>query len=153
MIKCSPALVFVNLFQCVRSFISEYFIERFIRIKNCFILSVIGEEIGFLGLLILFAVTFFIIARGIKIAARCGDYYGFLIAFGITAVYAVQVAVNALVVTGSIPPTGLPLPLISAGNTSLVIFMTFFGVLYNVSKSNAKIPELPRAKTLKAISP
>ena len=121
--------------------------------ESDFILSVIGEEIGFLGLLILFAVTFFIIARGIKIAARCGDYYGFLIAFGITAVYAVQVAVNALVVTGSIPPTGLPLPLISAGNTSLVIFMTFFGVLYNVSKSNAKIPELPRAKTLKAISP
>ena len=103
--------------------------------ESDFILSVIGEEIGFFGLTALFIVTFIIIARGIRIAARCDDLYGYITACGITAVYAVQVAVNALVVTGSIPPTGLPLPLVSAGNTSLVIFMTFFGVLYNISKS------------------
>ena len=105
--------------------------------ESDFILSVIGEEVGFFGLVVLFAVTFTIIARGIRIAARSRDLYGYILAFGITAVYSVQVVVNALVVTGSIPPTGLPLPLVSAGNTSLVIFMTFFGVLYNVSKPRA----------------
>lgn len=102
--------------------------------ESDFILSVIGEEIGFFGLVVLFAVTFVIIMRGVRAAAKSRDLYGYLIACGITAVYSVQAVVNALVVTGSIPPTGLPLPLISAGNTSLVIFMTFFGVLYNVSK-------------------
>ncbi|MBO7525263.1 MAG: FtsW/RodA/SpoVE family cell cycle protein, partial [Clostridia bacterium] len=107
--------------------------------ESDFILSVIGEETGFFGLLALFSVTLVIIIRGVKIAARSEDYYGYLIACGITAVYAVQVVVNALVVTGSIPPTGLPLPLISAGNTSLVIFMTFFGVLYNVSLPRGSI--------------
>ena len=110
--------------------------------ESDFILSVIGEEIGFFGLIILFAVMLFVIFRGIKIAAKSNDYYGFIIAIGITAVYAVQVMVNALVVTGSIPPTGLPLPLISAGNTSLIIFMTFFGVLYNISKVENQALEL-----------
>ena len=85
----------------------------------------------------------FVIIRGIRTAAKSKDYYGYILAVGITAVYAVQVVVNALVVTGSIPPTGLPLPLVSAGNTSLVIFLTFFGVLYNVSKNSEK--PLPNA--------
>ena len=106
--------------------------------ESDFILSVIGEEIGFFGLVVLFAVTFVIIMRGVRAAAKSRDLYGYLIACGITAVYSVQAVVNALVVTGSIPPTGLPLPLISAGNTSLVIFMTFFGILYNVSKPSGE---------------
>ena len=101
--------------------------------ESDFILSVIGEEIGFFGLIALFSITFWIIFKGYRIAARSKDLYGYIIAVGITSVYAVQVCVNALVVTGSIPPTGLPLPLVSAGNTSLIIFMTFFGVLYNIS--------------------
>ena len=106
--------------------------------ESDFILSVIGEEIGFFGMALLFAVMLFVVLRGFRIAAKSKDLYGFLLAVGITAVYAVQVTVNALVVTGSIPPTGLPLPLVSAGNTSLVIFLTFLGVLYNISKRNAK---------------
>ncbi|MDE6667331.1 MAG: FtsW/RodA/SpoVE family cell cycle protein, partial [Clostridia bacterium] len=48
----------------------------------------------------------------------------------------IQVAINALVVSGTIPPTGLPLPLISSGNTSLIITMASMGVLYNISKVN-----------------
>ena len=106
--------------------------------ESDFILSVIGEEIGFFGMAILFAAMLFVVLRGVKIAAKSRDLYGYILAVGITAVYAVQVMVNALVVTGSIPPTGLPLPLVSAGNTSLVIFLTFFGVLYNISKQSEK---------------
>ena len=106
--------------------------------ESDFILSVIGEELGFVGTLALFAVTFFVILRGLTIAVKSKDYFGYLLAVGITAVYAVQVVVNALVVTGSIPPTGLPLPLISAGNTSIIVFMGAFGVLYNISAQSGK---------------
>ena len=95
-----------------------------------------GEELGFFGLLIFFLVCGFIICRGFKIAKNCKDRFGFLLASGFTMVYGIQVAINALVVSGTIPPTGLPLPLISSGNTSLIITMASMGVLYNISKVN-----------------
>ncbi|MBQ9481428.1 MAG: putative lipid II flippase FtsW [Clostridia bacterium] len=103
--------------------------------ESDFILSVIGEELGFVGVVLLFAVTGFLIYRGIRAALRAKDLFGCLIASGIVLVYAIQVVINALVVSGSIPPTGLPLPLISSGNTSVITFLAAFGVLYNVSKS------------------
>ena len=59
-----------------------------------------------------------------------------MLASGFTLVYGIQVVVNALVVSGAIPPTGLPLPLISSGNTSLIITMASMGVLYNVSRGD-----------------
>ncbi len=104
--------------------------------ESDFILSVMGEELGFVGLVVFFAVCLFIIWRGIAIARRCRDPFGFLLAAGITLVYGIQVIVNAFVVSGSIPPTGLPLPLVSSGNTSLIITMASMGVLYNVSANN-----------------
>ena len=78
----------------------------------------------------------FIIYRGFKIAKNSKDKFGFLLASGFTLVYGIQVVVNALVVSGAIPPTGLPLPLISSGNTSLIITMASMGVLYNVSRGD-----------------
>ena len=104
--------------------------------ESDFILSVMGEELGFFGLLIFFSVCLFIIWRGIAIARRCRDAFGYLLAAGITFVYGIQVIVNALVVSGTIPPTGLPLPLVSSGNTSLIITMASTGVLYNISANN-----------------
>lgn len=101
--------------------------------ESDFIMSVMGEELGFIGLIAFFAVCLFMIWRGIAIARRCTQPFGYLLAAGITLVYGIQVAVNALVVSGCIPPTGLPLPLISSGNTSLVITMASMGVLYNIS--------------------
>ncbi len=106
--------------------------------ESDFILSVIGEELGFFGVLILFILMLYLAYRGYKVAVNSKDVYSFLLAIGITTVFIVQVAVNALVVTGSIPPTGLPLPLISSGNTSLIVFMSAFGLLYNISKSTEK---------------
>lgn len=102
--------------------------------ESDFILSVIGEEFGFIGVSLLFLVMLFLIWRGFKAAIKCKNYFGFLLAIGISFIFAVQVGVNALVVTGSIPPTGLPLPLISAGNTSLIVFMSAFGILHSISK-------------------
>ena len=75
-----------------------------------------------------------LIYRGIKTAREADDFFSFLMASGITLVYGIQTVVNALVVSGSIPPTGLPLPLISSGNTSLIITMASMGILYAVSR-------------------
>lgn len=105
--------------------------------ESDFILSIIGEELGFVGIFVLFAVSAALILKGIKVASKADDFFSFLLASGITLVYGIQTVVNALVVSGSIPPTGLPLPLISSGNTSLIITMASMGVLYAVSKRNA----------------
>lgn len=102
--------------------------------ESDFILSVIGEEVGFLGLVIFFLIIGFIIFRGIRIARKAKDFFGYVLAAGITLIFGIQAIVNVLVVTGSIPPTGLPLPLISSGNTSIIIFMAEMGILFNVSK-------------------
>ena len=56
---------------------------------------------------------------------------------GIVMIFGIQAIINALVVSGSIPPTGLPLPFVSSGNTAIVIFMAEFGVLFNVSKGES----------------
>ncbi len=104
--------------------------------ESDFIMSVMGEELGFVGLTVFFAVCLLIIWRGIVIARRCKDTFGYLLTAGITLVYGIQVIVNALVVSGAMPPTGLPLPLVSSGNTSLIITMASMGVLYNVSANN-----------------
>ena len=104
--------------------------------ESDFILAVIGEELGFFGVAALFAVSATLIFRGIRTAARAQDFFSFLLAAGITLVYGLQTVINALVVSGAIPPTGIPLPLVSSGNTSLVITMSSMGVLYGISKRN-----------------
>lgn len=103
--------------------------------ESDFILSIMGEELGFIGLFVFFLFCAFIVFRGFRIARRCKDRFGFLLAAGFSLVYGIQVLINALVVSGAIPPTGLPLPLISSGNTSLIITMASMGVLFNVSRS------------------
>ncbi len=107
--------------------------------ESDFILSVIGEELGFIGTLFFFLVMLYLCLRGYKVAIKSKNIYAYLLSVGITTIYIIQVAINALVVTGSIPPTGLPLPLISSGNTSLIVFMAGFGILYNLSKQTDKI--------------
>ena len=106
--------------------------------ESDFILAVIGEELGFFGVAALFAVSAALIFRGIRTAARAQDFFSFLLAAGITLVYGLQTVINALVVSGAIPPTGIPLPLISSGNTSLIITMLSMGVLYGISKRNER---------------
>lgn len=102
--------------------------------ESDFILSIIGEELGFVGILLLFSACGFLVYRGIRVAAQAEDFFSYLLASGITLVYGIQTVINALVVSGAIPPTGLPLPLISSGNTSLIITMASMGVLYAISK-------------------
>lgn len=105
--------------------------------ESDFILSVIGEEIGFVGLICFFSLLYFIVYRGLKTASKAKDSFAFLLAVGITMIFGIQTIINTLVVTGSIPPTGLSLPLVSSGNTSIIIFMAEMGVLYNISKGGS----------------
>ena len=106
--------------------------------ESDFILAIIGEELGFFGILVLFLLCAALIFCGIRVASKAEDFFSFLLAMGITMVYGIQTAINALVVSGSIPPTGLPLPLISSGNTSLIITMASMGILYAISVQNGK---------------
>lgn len=103
--------------------------------ESDFIFSVIGEEWGFVGCLILCIVYLLFILEGVKIAYRAKDRFGTYLAGGITMLIATQLLINIAVVTGSIPPTGIPLPFISAGGTSLSVFMTATGVLCNVANN------------------
>ncbi|MBR2023923.1 MAG: FtsW/RodA/SpoVE family cell cycle protein, partial [Clostridia bacterium] len=105
--------------------------------ESDFILAIIGEEFGAIGMIILFGIMAFLTYKGIRVARQADDFFSFLLASGITLVYGIQSVLNALVVSGSIPPTGLPLPLISSGNTSLIITMASMGVLYAISKRSA----------------
>ena len=114
--------------------------------ESDFILSIIGEELGFVGICIFFLVCALLIFRGIKVAANADDFFSFLLAGGITLVYGIQTVINALVVSGGIPPTGLPLPLISSGNTSLIITMASMGLLYSISAKQKNIKRTKRKR-------
>lgn len=104
--------------------------------ESDFIFSIIGEELGFFGatvLILVFAVLIFLL---VKVAKNSRDRFGALLALGIASVIAIQVIINLCVVTGMIPPTGLPLPFISAGSTSIIVFMSAVGVCLNVDKNS-----------------
>ncbi len=107
--------------------------------ESDFIFAIIGEELGFVGCVVVIAAYFFLTCRGIRIAARCKDKFGSLLAAGITSVLALQAAVNIGVATSSVPPTGQTLPFISAGGTSLIIFMAAVGILLNISRNTEAI--------------
>ncbi len=100
---------------------------------NDFIFSIIGEELGLIGCIIIIILFIVFIWRGIVTAIKASDTYGTILATGITAVIAVQAIINIAVVTGSMPVTGVPLPFISYGGSSLLFNMLAMGVLLNIS--------------------
>lgn len=101
---------------------------------NDFIFSIIGEELGLIGCLLIISLFIIFIWRGVRIAIKAKDTYGKLLAMGITSIIAVQAIINIAVVTGSMPVTGVPMPFISYGGTSLVINLTAMGILLNISR-------------------
>lgn len=106
--------------------------------ESDFIFSIIAEEFGFVGCVLLCLVYLVIILRGLKIARNATNRFGCYLATGIVTIIALQLLINIAVVTGTIPPTGLPLPFISAGSTSLVVFMSAVGVLLNIDRQSAR---------------
>lgn len=101
--------------------------------ESDFIFSIICEELGLLGAILVIFAFLIIIFFGIKIAKHAKDRFGGLLASGIVSVIATQVLINIAVVSNSIPPTGVPLPFISSGGTSVVVFMSAIGILLNIS--------------------
>ena len=106
---------------------------------NDFIFAIIAEELGFVGCI--FVILLFIIftVRGIIISMRAKDMFGSLVAIGITSLIAIQAILNIAVVTNSIPNTGISLPFLSYGGTSLIILLISVGILLSISKQENKI--------------
>jgi len=99
-----------------------------------FIFSVIGEELGFLGVMLLLGAFLVVFWRGIRTANRAPDRFGFYLSLGITSMLVLQAMIHMGVCLGLLPTKGLPLPLISHGGSSLVATMAAVGVLLNVSQ-------------------
>ena len=106
--------------------------------ESDFIFSIIAEEIGFVGSVFLIALYVLLFLCIIKVAKNAKDKFGCLLASGIGSLVLIQVILNLCVVLGLIPPTGLPLPFISAGSTSMMIFMSMMGVVQNIHKNSTK---------------
>lgn len=98
------------------------------------ILAIIGEEWGLIGTLAVLLLFLIIAYRGMRIAATAPDTFGRLLAAGITALVTFQALMNFAVITSSVPFTGVPLPLISYGGSSMVITMVSLGILLNISR-------------------
>jgi len=103
-----------------------------------FIFAVIGEELGFIGCLLVIGLFWTFIHRGLLIASRCPDMYGKLLAVGITFSIGFQAFLNMSVASSFLPATGVPLPFISYGGSSLMVSMWMVGVLLNISKKRVK---------------
>ena len=101
---------------------------------NDFIFAIIGEELGFVGCATVILLYTILIWRGIKIALHARDFFGCLLAVGITSIITVQSLIHIAVVTSSMPTTGIPLPFVSYGGTSLIIYMAMAGILLNISR-------------------
>ena len=99
-----------------------------------FIFSIISEEFGFLGIIIVATLLTIIIFKGFKIAQNSGDKFAKFLAFGITFGLAFQAILNLMVVVGLIPVTGVTLPFLSYGGSSLLITLISMGVLLNISR-------------------
>ncbi len=102
--------------------------------ESDFILSIIGEELGWLGCVILILAYVVVVSRAFKIAKNASDRFGAYLAYGIGCLISVQVIINIAVVSGSIPPTGLPLPFISSGTSSIIAFCCAIGILNSVKR-------------------
>ncbi len=97
-----------------------------------FIFAVMGEELGLIGALILIGAFCLLLWRGVRIANNARDFYGTMIAFGIVVMFAFQIVVNIGMTMGIMPITGIPLPFISYGGSSLIVNLVAIGLLTNI---------------------
>ena len=103
--------------------------------ESDFIFAVVGEDLGFFGCVLVLALFLLFIFFGLRVALRCPDRFGCLLAGGITCMVGVQTVMNVAVVTGLMPTTGQPLPFFSAGGTSIAVLMCAVAVLLNISRN------------------
>ena len=101
-----------------------------------FILAIIGEELGFIGIIALIAAFSVLVWRGIKVAMSAPDKFGFYLAAGVSMMIGIQFAMNIAIVTSSMPPTGIALPFISYGGNAMMIFCAGMGIVLNISRQS-----------------
>ncbi|MBU2614464.1 MAG: FtsW/RodA/SpoVE family cell cycle protein, partial [Elusimicrobia bacterium] len=104
-----------------------------------FIFSVIGEELGILGTIVIVGLFAYFLYRGIKIAQKAKDLFGMLLASGITLLIVLQAFFNMAVCSGLLPTKGIALPFFSYGGTSLILTMSAVGILANISRNRGKL--------------
>lgn len=138
-----------NIIQSLIAFASGGFsgvgyggsIQKLSYLPEChtdFIFAIIAEELGFIGCVLVIGLFFTFMQRGFLIAARCPDMYGKLLAVGITFSIAFQAFMNMSVASSFLPTTGVPLPFISYGGSSLIVSLIMVGILLNISKKRIK---------------
>ena len=98
-----------------------------------FVFSILGEEIGFVGLMVMFFIFGILLYRGMRIATRAPDKMGQVMAFGLSLILGIYIILHAFVNTGIVPTTGVPLPFLSYGGMSLIFTMSSMGILLNIS--------------------
>jgi cell division protein FtsW len=107
-----------------------------------FVSAIIGEELGFLGILVLCVTYLVIVARGVRAALRAQDEYGAYIAFGIAVLFGLQALINLAVAMAMLPTKGLTLPFISYGGSSLLVSAAAMGILLNISREPGGAPRI-----------
>ena len=138
-----------NIIQSLIAFASGGFsgvgyggsIQKLSYLPEChtdFIFAIIAEELGLVGCILVIGLFFTFMQRGFVIAARCPDMYGKLLAVGITFSITFQAFMNMSVASSFLPTTGVPLPFISYGGSSLIVSLIMVGILLNISKKRIK---------------
>lgn len=138
-----------NIIQSLIAFASGGFtgvgyggsIQKLSYLPEChtdFIFAIIAEELGWVGCVLIIGLFWTLIHRGFLIAARCPDMYGKLLAVGITFSIGFQAFLNISVASSFFPTTGVPLPFISYGGSSLIVSLCMIGILLNISKKRIR---------------
>jgi cell division protein FtsW len=117
--------------------------QKYLYLPNAhtdFIFAILGEETGLVGTLTVLVLFALLLVLGIRTARRARDPFGFLIASGVTAWISIQVLINIGAVVGLLPITGVPLPLISFGGTSLLVSLAGLGLVASVARRGVRVP-------------
>lgn len=116
-------------------------IQKLAYLPEChtdFIFAIIAEEFGFLGCFFIIGLFVALVHRGLRISKRCPDMYGKLLSIGITFIFGFQAFLNMSVASSLLPVTGVTLPFISYGGTSIIVSLAMVGILLNISKQRIK---------------
>ena len=113
-----------------------------------FILSIVGEEIGFLGVFVIITLYLAVFHRSLKIAKECTDVFGILLTIGLGTQIIIYAFINSAVITGLVPTTGLPIPFISFGGSGLVMNLMSIGILLNISMAKQTLSKRSSSKNI-----
>jgi cell division protein FtsW len=109
-----------------------------------FVFAIVGEEYGIVGTTVVILAFAVLLWRGMRVAQRAPDAFGFLLALGITATFGLYAVVHMAVTTGLLPVTGIPLPFVSYGGSSIFFSAAAAGVLLNIGRQ-AQMPRWQEA--------